>query len=206
MKIRTSISALLALVGATAAGPLASSASAESVARVWNEQLLTSIRNDLVRPPVQARNLFHVSVAMYDAWAAYQPGQRGYFFAEKISAPDIEAARREAISYAAFRMMKHRFAVSPNYATIISPALDARMVALGYDPANTSTSGNSPSAVGNRVAALVIQRTVNDGSREAFNHATASGTYLDVNPALVVALPFNPSVVNPSRYQPLALS
>ncbi|MFZ9914101.1 MAG: DUF6851 domain-containing protein, partial [Phycisphaerales bacterium] len=206
MKIRTSISALLALVGATAAGPLASSASAESVARVWNEQLLTSIRNDLVRPPVQARNLFHVSVAMYDAWAAYQPGQRGYFFAEKISAPDIEAARREAISYAAFRMMKHRFAVSPNYATIISPALDARMVALGYDPANTSTSGNSPSAVGNRVAALVIQRTVNDGSREAFNHATASGTYPDVNPALVVALPFNPTVVNPSRYQPLALS
>ena len=40
-----------------------------SVARLWNEVLLYSIRNDLARPTVHARNLFHVSAAMYDAWA-----------------------------------------------------------------------------------------------------------------------------------------
>ena len=40
-----------------------------SIARLWNEVLLFSIRNDLARPTVHARNLFHVSAAMYDAWA-----------------------------------------------------------------------------------------------------------------------------------------
>ena len=40
-----------------------------SVARKWNEVILQSIRNDLARPTVHARNLFHVSSAMYDAWS-----------------------------------------------------------------------------------------------------------------------------------------
>ncbi|MEL6191495.1 MAG: hypothetical protein AAFR66_05575, partial [Bacteroidota bacterium] len=40
-----------------------------SVARQWNEALLFAIRNDLARPTVHARNLFHTSAAMYDAWA-----------------------------------------------------------------------------------------------------------------------------------------
>ena len=44
----------------------------QSVARQWNEQVLEAIRHDYARPTVHARNLFHVSVAMYDAWAAYQ--------------------------------------------------------------------------------------------------------------------------------------
>ena len=42
-----------------------------SIARQWNELLLQGIREDFARPPVQARNLFHISVVMYDAWAAY---------------------------------------------------------------------------------------------------------------------------------------
>ena len=45
-------------------GPVAGE---ESVARKWNEVLLEAIRNDFARPTVHARNLFHVSVAMYDA-------------------------------------------------------------------------------------------------------------------------------------------
>ena len=42
-----------------------------SVAREWNEVLLDGIRNDFARPTVHARNLFHTSIAMYDAWAAF---------------------------------------------------------------------------------------------------------------------------------------
>lgn len=194
---------LVAAVASTLSGPAFAS---ESIARTWNEQLLYSIRNDLARPPIQARNLFHVSVAMYDAWAAYQVDQRSYFFNEKLSANDVAAAQRESISYAAYRMMKHRFAVSPNYAATISPALDARMIALGYDPSVTTTVGSSPAAVGNRIAALVIQQTYNDGAREQFNYAKDPASYPDANPPLVVALPFNPTVVDASRYQPLSLS
>jgi hypothetical protein len=191
-----------------AAAFVAGSADADgttSVARQWNDTMLSSIKRDTVRPPVQARNLFHVSVAMYDAWAAYDPTARGYAFHEKISATDIEAARHESVSYAAYRVMKHRFAVSPN-AALINPILDARMAALGYPTNITTTVGNSPAAVGNRIAAQLIAWAYSDGSREQFNHATESGTYEDVNEALVVALPFNPTVSNPSRYQALSLT
>jgi hypothetical protein len=176
----------------------------QSVARKWNDTMLNSIKKDRVRPPIQARNLFHSSVAMYDAWAAYEPSARGYFFTEKISAKDVEAARHETVSYAAYRIMKHRFATSPNVA-LINPILDARMAELGYPTNVTTTVGDSPAAVGNRIAAQLIAWALTDNSREQFDHANPPG-YEDVNPPLVVALPFNPNVVNPSRYQPLSLS
>ena len=176
-----------------------------TVAREWNDTMLESIRRDRVRPPVQARNLFHLSVAMYDAWATYDPTLQSYFFSEKISVKDIDAARHETISYAAYRLMRHRFAASPNVATIY-PVLDAQMTALGYSTAVTTTVGNTPAAVGNRIAALVIARGLADNSHEEVDHASYPGTYVDVNPPLVVDLPFNPSVLDPTRYQPLSLS
>lgn len=42
------------------------------MARQWNEQLLDAKRKDFVRPTVHARNLFHTSVLMYDAWAIFE--------------------------------------------------------------------------------------------------------------------------------------
>ncbi|MEI6411998.1 MAG: hypothetical protein WCR52_21585, partial [Bacteroidota bacterium] len=50
----------------------------KSVARIWNETLIQAIRDDLARPPVHARNLFHVSMGMYDAWAAYDTVAQTY--------------------------------------------------------------------------------------------------------------------------------
>src|SRR6185312_15488384 len=44
-----------------------------SVARVWDEALLDAIRRDIPAPTTHARNLFHLSAAMWDAWAAYDP-------------------------------------------------------------------------------------------------------------------------------------
>src|SRR2546426_9367733 len=82
-----------------------------SVARQWDEQLLGAIRIDIPKPPVHARNLFHLSVAMWDAWAAYSPTAVGYLVKEKHNAADVEAARDEAISFAAYRLLKYRFPV-----------------------------------------------------------------------------------------------
>jgi hypothetical protein len=76
-----------------------------SVARRWDEALLDAIRRALPNPPVHARNLFHTSVAMWDAWAAYDPGVSGYLVKEKDTASDVAAARDEAISYAAYRVL-----------------------------------------------------------------------------------------------------
>src|SRR5437899_1670286 len=93
-------------------GPGSRSASAISssgwrVARRWAETLLNAIRRALPNPPVHARNLFHLSVAMWDAWAAYDATSSGYLFKEKLSVGpcDVPAARNEAISYAAYRVL-----------------------------------------------------------------------------------------------------
>ena len=74
-----------------------------SAARVWNELMLAAIRRNVPNPPAHARNLFHTAVAMYDAWAAYDPVPLGYAYNEKITPlpVDVEAARAEAISFAA---------------------------------------------------------------------------------------------------------
>ena len=45
-----------------------------SVARQWNGALLETIGSDYADPTIQARNLFHTSIALYDAWAVYGDG------------------------------------------------------------------------------------------------------------------------------------
>ncbi len=159
-------------------------AHAQSVARQWNDLLLDAIRIDTPRPTVHARNLFHLSAGMYDAWAAYDPIAAGYLTNESQTAANIEAARSEAISFAAYRVLNNRFAASPGAATSLA-AFNAKMDALGYDRTNTSTIGNSPAAVGNRIAANIIAHGMGDGSNQAGNYADTSG-YVPVNPPLVV--------------------
>ena len=65
-----------------------------SVARTWDEQILSAIRIDTPHPPVHARNLFSLSVAMYDAWAAYDGVAVGFVYRGKHSAGDVAAARQ----------------------------------------------------------------------------------------------------------------
>ncbi len=47
--------------------------SGHTVARIWNEMLLDAIRIDIPKPPTHSRNLLHLSAAMWDAWATYDP-------------------------------------------------------------------------------------------------------------------------------------
>src|SRR5436190_17549566 len=81
-----------------------------SVARRWDEALLNAIRRSQPNPPVHARNLFHLSVAMWDAWAAFDPVAAGYFSHDKVVSTRTRLDREEAISYAAYRVLSPRFA------------------------------------------------------------------------------------------------
>jgi len=175
-----------------------------SIARIWNEQLLDAIRLDIPKPTVHARNLFHVTVAMWDAWAAYEPLAAGYLVTEKLTAADVAAARREAISYAAYRVLKYRYRFGPGEAAS-EAAFDAQMAALGYDIGQTSTVGDSPSALGNRCAAAVLAFGETDGANEGamLDYADDSG-YFPINFPLIVRLP-GTEMYDPNRWQPLAL-
>src|SRR5262245_7202953 len=175
----------------------------QSVARQWNEELLNAIRKDAARPTVHARNLWHTSVAMWDAWAAYDGVARTFLHHEKLTAADPLSARNEAISYACYRILSARFKKSPG-AAVTLPSLDARMSALGHDINNTSTEGDTPAALGNRIAADVLAFGLGDNSNEAGNYANRF--YQPVNKPLAPGLPGNPDVSDPNRWQPLALT
>ncbi|TVQ54092.1 MAG: hypothetical protein EA377_06365 [Phycisphaerales bacterium] len=176
-----------------------------TVARVWNEMTLESIRNDLARPPVHARNLYHVSAAMYDAWTVYDDVAQGVFYTNKYSArDDVEAARGEAISYAAYRVLRHRFQDSVGSATTI-PMLDDQFALLGYDASITTTEGDSPAAIGNRIAQTIIDFGLNDGSNEANNYAgidpVTGRPYEPMNEPLVLEELGAPTLVHPNNWQ-----
>src|SRR5262245_30089799 len=102
-----------------------------SIARQWNEETLQAITVATQIAPIHGRNLYHVSAAMYDAWAVYDPIARGVFFFENHTAADVDAARHETISYAAYRVLKSRFvAGNGNNIAQIQANLDALFVAL----------------------------------------------------------------------------
>src|SRR5207249_2029383 len=115
--------------------------------RVWDEAMLDAIRRDLPAPTTHARNLFHVSAAMWDAWAAYDPKADGYFVTEKDAAPDVEAAREAAISYAAYRVLLWRYSYGANI-RVTFDELARTMGSLCYRLDYTSTKGDSPAALG----------------------------------------------------------
>lgn len=173
-----------------------------SVARVWNEELLAAIRRDTPRPTVHARNLFHLSVAMYDAWAAYDPVALGVIHREKaVRAGAVEAARREAISHAAHHLLRHRFASSPGAVDSLA-SFDATLRDLGYTPVVTTVRGNAAAALGKRVAASVIAHGLADGAREDTNYS-AAGDHLPVNPPLLVEASGVGALADIDRWQPL---
>ncbi len=187
-----------------------------SIAREWNEILLGAIRNDFARPTVHARNLFHVSVGMYDAWAAYETKANTYFLGNTIAGyncpfdgiglvGDKKAAQEEAISYAAYRLIVHRFQNSPGSGfTIVNSRLF--MQSHGYDINMVSTdySTGSPAALGNYIAQHLIQFGLQDGSNEQGDYGNLH--YSPANEPLVMNFPGNPTLTHPNRWQPLTLN
>ena len=184
-----------------------------SVARLWNEVLLSAIRTDYARPTVHARNLFHTSIAMYDAWAVYDDRAETYLLGntvgeftcpfEGISTPrNTHRAREEAISYAMYRLLHERFRLSPGARTTIA-RIDAVLKDLGYDKAVTGTdySTGLPANLGNYIAQCMIDFGLQDGANEPNQYANQY--YKPVNPPLDLSASGNSDIVDPNRWQPL---
>lgn len=183
-----------------------------SVARQWNELLLQAISGDFARPTVHARNLFHISAAMYDAWAVYSPTAEPYFlgktvhgfqipYRRTVQPANIQKAQEEAISFAAYRLILHRYAKSPGIDTLRGN-LDALMVELGYDRFNASTNYKcGPAEMGNYIASKVIEYGLQDASNEHLNYGNRF--YNPVNPPLFPSREGNPDFVDLNRWQPL---
>lgn len=188
-----------------------------SIARKWNEVLLNGIRGDLARPTVHARNLFHISAAMYDAWATYDVQAQTYLTGNRLnefscvlngfvplSNVSTVDQQEEAISYAAFRMILHRFEFAPQREAIKQSA-ENLMGQLGYDISitNSDYTTGSPAALGNYIAECYIAYGLQDGANEEFDYVNFY--YEPVNPALSPVEAGNPDITNLNRWQPLSL-
>lgn len=185
------------------AAELRAEAEGHSIARRWNDQLLNAIRRDSPRPTVHARNLFHTSIAMWDAWAAYDDTADGYLVRERLTADDIDAARREAISYAAYRVLSHRYGAAIG-GPISQACFDGFMDRLGFDATDTDAMGDTARALGNRIGARVIAEFADDGARESENYL-APDAYTPANPVMVVDLPGN-EMTDPIKWQELVIA
>jgi hypothetical protein len=173
----------------------------QSVARIWDERTLSLIRQVVPAPTVHARNLFHVSVAMWDAWAAYDADADGYAYLDKHEASDVTSAREVAMSYAAYRLLDWRYRQVADLA-VTANELAATMAGLCLSPGYTATDADDPAAIGNRIGERVIALGAEDGSLEEVRHVDPE--YQPVNEPMVVAEP-GAEMADPNRWQPLAL-
>jgi hypothetical protein len=172
-----------------------------SVARVWDDQTLELIRQVVPAPTVHARNLFHVSAAMWDAWAAYDETADGVFVTEKLRAENPAADREAAMSYAAYRILLWRFGTVSDLPAA-AEQLRATMSSLCYRTDYTSIDGDDPAQLGNRIAAAVLQHGRTDGALE--DERYKDPTYRPANEPLEVARP-RTVMRDPNKWQPLAL-
>jgi hypothetical protein len=173
-----------------------------SVARRWDEQALAAIRRDLPRPTVHARNLFHMSAAMWDAWAAYDAKAKGFFVNERHKDDDVDKARRTAISYAAYDVLSHRYKPAVGAAATLT-CLRALMTELGLDPNDSHDTGDDPVAFGNRIGHTIIAAGTKDGANEGEDYNDT--TFTVVNPPLIYDNA-GTKLKEPSVWQPINLA
>ena len=206
---------LVLFVSLLSFAPSSVQAQDHSVAHEWNEVMLEAIRDDFARPTIHARNLYHTSVVMYDAWAVYDDQASPFFLGSTLggfevpfdcpTAPaDVQAAQEEALSYAVFRLLVHRFQDSPGVG-ITMFRFNALMEGLGYDPDYTSTDyqNGTPADLGNYIAEQMIAYGLQDGANEAGGYSNLY--YTPSNPDMDMSESGNATIVDPNRWQSLII-
>jgi hypothetical protein len=173
-----------------------------SVARRWIEQTLSAIRLSIPEPGVHARNLFHLSLLMWNVWAADDSEQPSIWLQRPASgARWTSGARDEAISYAAAALLRHRYGP-----TVAGPRTDACVRAvledLGFEGSGVPPAG-SPGAIGLALARELIALGMEDGALEAT--AYQDPTWRSSVPVLVVDEP-GTETDDPNTWQPLDLA
>jgi len=186
-----------------------------SIARELNEIVLTGIKNDFARPTIHARNLFHTSIAMYDIWAIYNDTADPYLIGNTLDGfsttldefpkpSDIAAAQDEAMAFAVYRLINHRYRRAPKW-QLTKAALEDFITTKGYntDIVSTNYQDGTPAHLGNYIAEQIIAYGLQDGSNEELFYANLY--YQPVNAPLVMKFDGNPDMADPNRWQPLSI-
>lgn len=188
-----------------------------SLVNEWMDIVLGMIQEDGQGPTIQARNLFHTSAAMYDAWAAYDPNQETYFLGKNYHGFDLkfnkdfkriskntDSLRLIAMTHAAYGVAYGRYSQYGSKGRTIDHLHD-KMEELGYKITSRKTNyeDGSPEALGNYIAEYLINLGDNDNSKEDNRHE--SDDYNPSNEFLRPDLPGTGSLNNPNRWQPIQI-
>ncbi|MEO1450664.1 MAG: DUF6851 domain-containing protein, partial [Bacteroidota bacterium] len=119
-------------------------------------------------------------------------------------AEPVEAARKKALSFAAYRLLSHRFKDSPGKKESLE-LFNWLMKQLGYDRTFTDQDyeAGDAAALGNYIGTSLIAYGFQDGANEADQYENRF--YEPANLSLTVNAPGNPRIEYPNRWQPLAL-
>jgi PAP2 superfamily len=142
-------------------------ANAASIVTEWLDEALPAAKEIAWEPTVGSRFLAILNTATYDAWTAYDPvavGVASGITLKNRGGPSNEANKREAISHAAYTVL--RILAPPRQHALID-----RMTALGYDP-NAHTAA---AEVGRSAALGVLAMRREDGSNETGDFADTTG-------------------------------
>lgn len=142
----------------------------KSTARIWMDAHLEAIKQDGQGPTVHSRNLYQLSVGMYDLWTVFKGDSEETVFLgkgfgeypcefEEYPVPENrDSAVNVAINYYAFRVTTARFGEYSSKGRtydIFTFLFDS----IGLDPmyVNTDYSEGSPAALGNYLAERMIE-------------------------------------------------
>ena len=188
-----------------------------SISRKWMELLLEAIRNDLARPPVHARNLFHLSSMMYDAFVINQRIKNNLIitpFLLNKTVNDVnftfdipnniedEEYLEKIISFSSYNFIKHRFKNSVGVVETFKK-VDSLMVVLDYDKNYKKLDyiSGDPRSIGNYLFNLYRDYGFLDNSNEENDYLSIY--YEPTNPPLDLNSYGNSTIIDPNRWQPL---
>lgn len=181
----------------------------EDIAQEWNTLLRAVFFEVDQGPTVEARNFFHFSAAMFDAWAAYDETATGYFTGSRLKQPahrHSPANRAEALSHAVYEIAIDRFGAlaslpSGNPARTAFEALEAKMERHGYLDDDYATDARD---VGRAIAETVERFASDDGANQANEYADPLG-YVSVNAPIFSNQPGTNGMAFPNDWQEVVL-
>ncbi len=185
-----------------------------SIVQQWVDLTVEMIILEGRGPTIHSRNMFHLCAGMYDAWAVYDKKASPYFLGNKFGdyhiefdddfnrSGNIDSLQEVAISYAAYRILHHRFSLVGSKGRtidILENFIDS--LPLDFNIRSTSYQDGSAAALGNYIAASIIAFGEQDGSGELNNHEIEN--YQPLNPQLKPYHPGNNTLLHPNRWQPI---
>lgn len=188
----------------------------KSAARIWMDAHLAAIKLDGQGPTIHARNMYQLSVGMYDLWTVFKGDKEETVFLgkgfgdfpcdfEEYPMPENrDSAVNVAINYYAYRLLYGRFgqySSKGRTADIFVFQFDS----TGLDPSFKSTdySNGSPAALGNYVAERMLEFAWEfdpAGELDGFEGIE----YEASNPYIKPNLPGVQNLRNPNRWQPIS--